>query len=231
LPIISQFKTVEASDNKNTLNKLALMFDFIDKMEPGDIIIHLPGNEDQYGHCRLFTGYNSLNNRYSFVDSYYHVLGYSRNKARVALLFLFITCHWKYDGVVIVRVNATAEQKQNAIDFANLQIGKRFEFNIGRSSKNYNPEDKTHRTADQFYCSELPWAAYYNCNNSFPKKAPEGGYIYGEGIDIDVNGWEKDNDNPIWGKFAFVHPLNIIMDDNVQIIDVWMRANKEFNYR
>jgi len=35
------------------------------------------------------------------------------------------------------------------------------------------------------------WAAYYNCNNPFPDLEPEGGYVYGDGIDLDRNNWDK----------------------------------------
>jgi uncharacterized protein YycO len=163
------------------------------------------------------------------VDSYFHVLGYSRTKLRAANLFLFLTYFWGYDGLVLVRVNASEEQIKNAIDFAKLQVGKRFDFCREGIAKNYNPEDTTDPTANLWYCSELPWAAYYNCNNAFPKEKPKDGYIYGEGIDIDANGWEKDREAPNGVIHSLVYPLDIINDDDVKIIDVWMRQNREFN--
>ena len=60
-------------------------------------------------------------------------------------------------------------QKQNAIDFIKRQLGKRFQNNW--TNKNYNPEDVENDTyANEWYCSELLWAAYYNCDNPFPEK-------------------------------------------------------------
>lgn len=227
LPVITQSTASEANssniiENKiKTKDRFSAIFDFIDKIQPGDIIIHLPGRETQYGHCRIFTGLK--NDKYCFVDSYYHVLGYSLSKIGLATMLFLLTTIWRYDGIVLLRVNATSEQKQNAIDFANLQVGKMFDFNYDGSGKDYNPENKDHRTAKRWYCSELPWAAYYNCNNSFPKKRPEGGYVYGEGIDIDANGWSKDHDHPLVGQFTLVYPMDIVKDSDTQIIDSWMR--------
>ena len=60
--------------------------------------------------------------------------------------------------------------------------------------------------ANKWYCTELIWAAFYNCNHT-PDK-----YIFGEGIDIDHNGWKKDS----FGN-CMVWPLNIILDSNTRI--------------
>ena len=89
---------------------------------------------------------------------------------------------------------ANSTQKQNAINFTKRQLGKKFQggfFGIF-ADKNYNPNDiDNDALANEWYCSELVWAAYYNCNNPFPEEEPEGGYTYGDGIDIDRNGWKK----------------------------------------
>ncbi len=232
LPNIIPAKPIREIQTKKIENikNLCPLSELIDNMEAGDILISLPGKESQYGHCRIFTGYNSSRNRYSFVNSYYHVIGYSLSKFGVSLAFLSITYSWGYDGITIVRVNATSEQKQNAADFAKVQVGKRFDFRFDRGDKNFNPEDTTDHNADEWYCSELPWASYYNCNNSFPKKEPEGGYIYGEGIDVDVNGWEKDCSDHSDEAYSFVHPLDIINDDDTQIINTWIRPSRRYKY-
>ena len=210
------------------MNKLIELSSFIDKIEPGDILIHLPGREGQYGHCRIVTGLTTgIIKKYTLADAYYHVLGYTCNKLTLSLIILLITYSWGYDGISLVRVNATTEQKQNAVDFAKLQIGKFFDMPYDRGAKNYNPEDPNDSNANQWYCSELPWAAYYNCNNSFPEEKTVGGYIYGEGIDIDSNGWEIDCVGFLGKEYALVHPIDIINDDDVQIIDTWIRPDRE----
>ena len=90
--------------------------------------------------------------------------------------------------------NADSIQINNAINFTKRQLGKKFqgEFFGIKADKNYDPSDLTNDSyADEWYCSELIWAAYYNCNNPFPKNEPVNGYIYGDGIDLDRNGWKK----------------------------------------
>jgi hypothetical protein len=101
--------------------------------------------------------------------------------------------------------NANSYQKNNAINFTKRQLGKKFqgEFFGINADKNYNPEDiKNDTFANEWYCSELVWAAYYNCNNPFPKEEPKNGYIYGNGIDIDKNQWKKNvfGHTVVWPK-------------------------------
>jgi len=105
-----------------------------------------------------------------------------------------------------VRVRtANSTQKQNAINFTKRQLGKKFQgefFGIS-ADKNYNPNDVNNDTlANEWYCSELVWAAYYNCNNPFPKDEPKGSYIYGDGIDIDRNRWGENifGHTVVWPK-------------------------------
>jgi len=81
----------------------------------------------------------------------------------------------------------TSEQVDNAVDFAITQLGQPF-LEIIKQYKNYNPEDENDPHSDEWYCTEIVWAAYYNCFNEFPNQEPEEGYTYGEGIDIDANG-------------------------------------------
>lgn len=77
----------------------------------------------------------------------------------------------------IYRVNCTSPQQvENAISFAEYQVGSNFVPVFENPIKNYHPkEDNT------WYCTELVWAAYFNCDHH-----PSEG-IYGFGIDIDAN--------------------------------------------
>jgi hypothetical protein len=102
-----------------------------------------------------------------------------------------------------------SKQIQNAIDFARRQVGK--EFQIEWINKNYNPTDvKNDSLANKWYCSELIWAAYYNCYNEFPENTDEELYVYGQGIDIDFNGWKR-----FLGR-AVVAPREIMYDFDVR---------------
>ena len=68
-----------------------------------------------------------------------------------------------------------------------------------------------------WYCTELVWAAYYNCNHSPEEK------IYGQGIDIDRNEWRKDS-----LIYSMVWPNNIIRDDDVEVF--YLRKNRNNNF-
>jgi uncharacterized protein YycO len=197
--------------------------DFLDLLQPGDIIIYIPGREVQHGHCRLFTGFDPIKNKYTIIESFYHVIIYSLRRPAMNFMLFSLAWLYGYSAINIIRVNATAEQKQNAIDFAKLQIGKRFDFYRTRDDKNFNPEDSSDPNANFWYCSELPWAAYYNCNNPFPETPPVDGYVYGDGIDIDQNGWAVDKKGYKGSEYTFVHPMDIVNDDDVQRINVWSR--------
>jgi hypothetical protein len=196
------FSTVKKDENN--LSKSFINDPFYNKLKPGDIIIYLPGRSVQYGHCRLFKGYTPFTRKYMIIESFYHVIKY-----KCRLFGLMFPYHlFRYDGIVIVRVNATAEQKQNAIKFAENQVGKRFDFDHDKENKNFDPKDPNDPNANKWYCSELVWAAYYN-----------------QGIDIDYNGWEKDIQDKKGNNYSFVSPLDIIADDDVQVMKIWERKH------
>jgi uncharacterized protein YycO len=158
-------------------------------LQPGDIAFKHP---DIFGdnfsiihdHCLLYIGYNNSTGMYIFIEAspFGDQVKY-RYENESTLLGSF------YGPFVKVR-HANTTQKQNAIDFAKRQLGKPFQGQF--INKNYNPEDTINDSlANEWYCSELVWAAYYNCNNPFPEEEPENGYVYGDGIDLDRNGWKK----------------------------------------
>lgn len=170
-------------------------------LEPGDIAFKRPDWFPYFlNHCLLYIGYNNSTGLYVFIEAYgVGQLVKYRYENESTLIGSF------YGPFAKVR-HANNTQKQNAIDFAKTQLGKPFQGQW--INKNYNPKDTVNDPlADKWYCSELVWAAYYNCNNSFPEEEPEDGYVYGEGIDLDRNGWEKNLLN-----ITTVHPLEILFN-------------------
>jgi hypothetical protein len=226
---VSSIKKNEIKPSKiiNKINNLKSIYnDVVSKLEPGDILVYLPSNNEQNGHCQLYTGIKQ-NGKHNVVEAIGLVVSYSFRTIGYCFLLLKVTEFFDYAGIDILRVNATEKQKQNAIDFAKLQVGKRYQFDYHNSPKNYNPEDKSDQFANMWYCSELPWAAYYNCNNSFPKKEPTNGYTYGEGIDIDQNGWKQDSHSDSEEKYPFPHPRDFFVDDDINRIKGWERIKNQ----
>ena len=160
-------------------------------LKPGDIAFKHPEVfPDRFPtvipHSLLFVKYIPKNDTYLFIEAGAYVGVQYRYETEENLTGEF------YGPFARVKT-ASDTQKQNAIDFAKRQIGKKFqsEFLGLEGDKNYDPTDKSDPLANEWYCSELVWAAYYNCNNSFSDEKPEKEYIYGEGIDLDKNGWQK----------------------------------------
>jgi len=91
-------------------------------------------------------------------------------------------------------VNVTAVQRQNAVTWALSRIGDLYQTWDPRKCADPNA---SLITADQWYCSEIVWAAYYH-----------------QGIDIDQNGWKRDFPwfFPI---FSSVSPQDIYDDNDV----------------
>ena len=88
--------------------------------------------------------------------------------------------------------NANQSQRENAVNFSLSQLDVPYQYFFGNlkhqtfeenrefGTKDNDPNSSKYNTSDQWYCVELVWASYYNCNGKI-----------GDGIDIDVNGWEK----------------------------------------
>jgi len=176
-------------------------------LQPGDIAFKHPEIFPDYfptviDHCLLFVEYNGTTGLYTFIEA-----GIPDNQVQLTYeneSALFGAIYGPFARVK----HATPIQKQNAIDFAKRQIGKRFQGEW--INKNFNPDDLLNDShANEWYCSELIWAAYYNCNHSFPEEEPESGYIYGEGIDLDRNGWHKNVFNS-----SIVAPREILRNRN-----------------
>ena len=78
---------------------------------------------------------------------------------------------WEYlrEYVELLRVDATDDVKQAAVDFAVSQVGWRYSIHTPRHPE---PRDSEHSWG--WYCSELVWAAYYNQGIDI-----DGGGVYG----------------------------------------------------
>ncbi len=84
-------------------------------------------------------------------------------------------CSSLFDYIYRVK-GASAQQVENAISFAEEQVGSDFVPIYEKPIKEYKPtRDPT------WYCTELVWASYFNCD-FHPSR-----HIYGQGIDIDAN--------------------------------------------
>lgn len=163
-------------------------------------------------HCLIFKQYNFTNEMYEFIEanSEHGVrrIFYSENTVNNTII---------YKKFVRVK-NANETQKQNAILFAESQIGKEFEWDMFFHNKNNIPNNSNDPFSDVWYCTELAWAAYYNCNHSPGEK------IYGLGIDIDRNEWRKDS-----LIYSMVWPNNILRDDDVEVFYLIKNRNNNFS--
>lgn len=186
--------SIEKHDINNSFNRYKRIEEIIiSELEPGDIAFKHPDIFPDYfptiiDHCLLFIGYDKSTEKYVFIEAGIHnsCVQY-RNETKENIT-------GKMWGPFARVRTASDFQKNNAINFSKRQIGKKFqgEFFGINADKNYNPEDVHNDVfANEWYCSELIWAAFYNCNNPFPEEEPINGYIYGNGIDIDPNGWKK----------------------------------------
>lgn len=178
----------------------------IKDLEPGDILFHI----SQYItiHCLIFKQYNLNNETYEFIEA-------NSDEGVRRIFYIESTLNNTIIYKKFARVKtANSKQIENAILFAESQIGKQFEWDMFFHNKNYIPNDSKYPYSKTWYCTELVWAAYYNCNHSPEEK------IYGEGIDIDRNEWIKDS--LLW---SMVWPNNILWDDDVEVFYLWKIKN------
>lgn len=142
-------------------------------LKPGDIMFETVYTFFMYVHTLMFIRYEESNETYVFIEApanslvRYEYFSYEE---------IADPSHYTFGRVL----TASDQQIQNAILFAERQLGKAFQDNF-IWPKNFNPNDPDDMYADAWYCSELIWAAYYNCNHHPDEQ------IYGEGIDIDYN--------------------------------------------
>jgi hypothetical protein len=130
-------------------------------------------------HCAIYIGNNTFVDAISrgvHANNYYHFYYWTKN-----LVFLRVK-------------TANDSQRQAAADWAMSKIGSLYQvffdfpwFMLKIANTNFS-----FPTANEFYCMELLWAAYYN-----------------QGIDIDQNEWKF----PWW-----VTGKDILIDDDVEVI-------------
>jgi len=141
-------------------------------------------------HCAIYIGNNTL------VDATAKVV-----RAKAYSHFYY---NWQ-KNLVFVRVKTANEsQRQAAVNWARSQIGVAYQvffyfpwFGLKIANTNLS-----FPTANQLYCMELPWAAYYK-----------------QGIDIDRNGWMM----PWW-----VTGNDILYDDDIEVIYSEVYDSTEF---
>jgi uncharacterized protein YycO len=189
----SDTNTSVINDNNYDTNLYSILFS---QLEPGDIVFR---KLRIIGHCLMYIGYNFDTNEYEFIEANMncgvHYQSFDEDELKNELYNFF------------VRVKtANNIQKENAIEFVKRQLKKGFDNEFLYHDKNHNPEDSFDPCSNVWYCSELIWAAYYNCNNS------PGDKIYGNGIDIDFDGWKKD-----WFEYSLVSPIEIIRDNDIEL--------------
>ncbi|MBS3802286.1 MAG: hypothetical protein KGY65_06005 [Candidatus Thermoplasmatota archaeon] len=197
----------------------------ISELQPGDIAFKHPDVFPDYlptiiDHCLIFVEYDHITQKYLFIEA-------SISGSRVRYRYeTEEALKGEFYGPFARVKSATETQKQNAIAFAKTQLGTSFQGEW--VNKNHNPKDiKNDEYADEWYCSELIWAAYYNCNNSFPDQEPENGYIFGEGIDLDPNGW-----NPDFMNYTVIRPKEIARNrKNIQLfyLDNWFNSTTHYD--
>ena len=171
---LSYSHTIKNKINSNKFNNPTTNIEIeIFELEPGDIAFKHPDAFPErfptiIDHCLLYIGYNKSTDKYVFIEA--SIMG-SRVRYRWEDKENLTGKMWGPFGRV---KTANSTQKQNAIDFAKIQVGRQFQGEW--INKNYNPDDTDNDSlANEWYCSEIIWAAYYNCNNAFPEKEPKGG--------------------------------------------------------
>ena len=167
--------------SKKSINKYSdpSIDDLVVNLKKGDIVTRnvdadrFPLFKD-FKHPLMYTGENITNDtgvviKYAFIEA--------NGGGNVE--------YWNYTKEKLVEsihktifrvVNANDIQIDNAVKFLKSQLGKKFQTIIEEMVKENDPTKN-----DSWYCTEIIWAAYYNCDYD-----PADG-IYGHGIDIDCN--------------------------------------------
>jgi len=150
-------------------------------LQPGDILFcqsQNPGSPPIFGwdHVAIYVGNNE------FVEA---VPGEPEDGGGVRRVPLSEFYTWATD-ITYGYVDASAEQREYAVAFAEGQRGKHYQDWTTGLQKDPDPD------STEWYCSELVWAAYYNAEPS---------------IEIDRNGWQSP---------AVVWTWEISLDDDVE---------------
>jgi len=174
---IKNFNSIFSFRENTQLNSNTSQFN----LKPGDIVWRwsfIP----MITHCMLFVGINN-ENKYEFIEA---------NAMENVWLPTYDVEWINYELFdLIVRVNASQDKIDGALDFAREQVGKKFEY---IHEKEFNPD------TEYWYCAEVIWASFYS-----------------QGIDIDFNGWE---DNYIF-QYPVIMPFEIYFDEDVEVYQLY----------
>lgn len=145
-------------------------------LKKGDIVWRNVDRENYplfqfFSHSMMYIGRNG--DLYEFIESHGTdgVVKFTKTKEEIMQ-------DTEIHGYVSRVIGLDETYIDNAVAFMESQVGKEF-LEIIIQSKNYNPDDPNDPNSDKWYCTEIIWAAYYNCYNHPDTK------IYGEGVDID----------------------------------------------
>jgi hypothetical protein len=170
-----------------------------DEVKIGDILFMdidgWPMKSRYIYHTALYIGNNQLIHIASNDEGFDDIITSDWND--------FLNAGWiKPGSLKFYRVTTASEaQIEDAIDWIYERRDNNAEFqDWWFGMRKISDPNFRHVTANKFYCSELPWAAYYN-----------------QGIDIDSNGWF-----PLFFEncpFAHVWKCDIILDSDTS--KVW----------
>lgn len=144
-------------------------YNIINLLVPGDIIYETQGGVAALvGHTAIVQG-----KYYDTTYSQYYIRTIEANQDGV-VYGVIDDDRYDYRGSIFYEVpDASATQVSNSVSFSLAQVGKGYHLS-GLLSGAVGTECNYLRTASEWYCSELVWAAYYNQGYGYN--------IYGSGI-------------------------------------------------
>ena len=163
-------------------------------VDTGDLLLmrlgdpYFPYNLFYWDHAAIYIGGNH----------FIHSIGAETGYPGVCIVdyTFFKTCGWATDLTFFKVSSASNWQKIAAVEWAHERLGDLYQYSGPGQDymlKCANPY-LSWPTADEWYCSELVWAAYYN-----------------QGIDIDRNGW-----SPFPFGVPAVPPDDIARDNDIE---------------
>lgn len=168
-------------------------------LKKGDIVFRHVDKETYplfkyFMHCLIFTGNiyprSSSGKEYEFIEA-----RGSKNIEELTVKYIryseyhIIDLNTFYETIFRPKANET--WINNALSFAIWRIGDPLEPIYSRPVKHCDPnKENTKGKNVTWYCTEIIWAAYMNCNTDFSLRGLPEDYKgqYGGGIDIDANG-------------------------------------------
>lgn len=137
------YNTGKNGHSKSSYSK----YDLLTQLKKGDHIYEANGGAGITGHSLIVEGkfYDAVNKKYYIRVIEAIDVGVVRS--------IFDDTRLDDKDAYIFRTYATTSQKQRAVDFAILQLGKDYYLDLKKDTSVYE---------EDWYCSELVWAAYKN---------------------------------------------------------------------